>query len=461
MKPSNILSVSDFSRNVKRVLESNFQMLWISGEISNLAMPRSGHWYFTLKDDRSQVRCAMFRQSNQRLNFIPHEGMQILVKAQVSLYEARGDFQLIVDSMEDAGIGALQHAYEQLKQKLQDQGFFATVHKKTLPKIPQCVGIISSPTGAALHDILQVLKRRFPALPVIIYPAQVQGNEAPQQLIHALQLAQQHALCDVLIIGRGGGSIEDLWAFNNEQLALALFHCSLPVISSVGHEVDFTICDFIADVRASTPSAAAELVSPNQAEWLNRLATIEKQLARAMTHSLATLQQRLDGHYKQLKHPNRYLEEIAQRLDDLSSQIEQHLNFQLQLRIEKNLTLKARLQQYSPLHQLQRQQNLLNFLQQRLQHSLTTYLEKLQKKIASLAREMDAFSPLATLGRGYALVKDEQQTLVKSASQLRPGQQVSIHFAHNQTLVTIDQVLEKQTLSKKIEPSHSIRLKFN
>ncbi|MCU7958040.1 MAG: exodeoxyribonuclease VII large subunit, partial [gamma proteobacterium symbiont of Bathyaustriella thionipta] len=205
----NVLSVSEFSRNVKRVLEYNFPAVWISGEISNLAMPRSGHWYFTLKDDQSQVRCAMFRQSNQRLNFVPDEGMQIVIKARVSLYEARGDFQLIVDSMEDAGAGALQRAFEQLKQTLQTQGIFDSEHKKPLPEIPRCVGIITSPTGAALHDILNVLKRRFPALPVIIYPAQVQGNDAPEQLLHALHQAQEQALCDVLIIGRGGGSIED------------------------------------------------------------------------------------------------------------------------------------------------------------------------------------------------------------------------------------------------------------
>ncbi|MCU7939512.1 MAG: exodeoxyribonuclease VII large subunit [gamma proteobacterium symbiont of Bathyaustriella thionipta] len=434
----NVLSVSEFSRNVKRVLEYNFPAVWISGEISNLAMPRSGHWYFTLKDDQSQVRCAMFRQSNQRLNFVPDEGMQIVIKARVSLYEARGDFQLIVDSMEDAGAGALQRAFEQLKQTLQTQGIFDSEHKKPLPEIPRCVGIITSPTGAALHDILNVLKRRFPALPVIIYPAQVQGNDAPEQLLHALHQAQEQALCDVLIIGRGGGSIEDLWAFNNEQLALAIYACQIPVISSVGHEVDFTICDFVADVRAATPSAAAELASPDQDEWLNWLQGVEKQLGNLIERYLSSLQQRLQWQYKQLKHPGRYLDEVAQRIDELSARMEQRVHFQLQLRQEQSLTLEARLQQHSPMHQLTQQQTRLNYLQQRLKQSLIPYFEHTQQQIASLAREMDAFSPLATLGRGYSLVKDEQGKLIKSATQLTDDQQVTVHFAHDQALMTVN-----------------------
>ncbi len=438
---SNILTVSEFSRNVKSVLEYNFPALWVSGEISNLAMPRSGHWYFTLKDDRAQVRCAMFRQSNQRLRFTPSEGMQILVKARVSLYEARGDFQLIVDTMEDAGVGALQRAYEQLKAKLQAQGLFAEEHKQALPELPRCVGIITSPTGAALQDILNVLKRRFPALPVIIYPAQVQGDNAPEQLLHALQQAQQQDLCDVLIIGRGGGSIEDLWAFNNEQLARAVYDCPIPLISSVGHEVDFTICDFVADVRAATPSAAAELVSPAQDEWLNWLQGIEHQLTQQMQRKLAALQQQLQWQSKRLKHPGRYLDEVAQRVDELSARMEQHLKLQLQARREKLRTLEARLQQHSPVHALNQQQERLNYLQQRLQQSIHIRLQQLQQKIATLALGMDAFSPLATLGRGYSLVKDEQNQLVKSAAQLKTGQQVSVHFAHDKALMSVDKIL--------------------
>ncbi len=435
-----VLSVSDFTRNVKSVLEYNFPGVWVSGEISNLARPRSGHWYFTLKDDRSQVRCAMFRQNNQRLTFAPTEGMQVLVKARVSLYEARGDFQLIVDTMEDAGIGALQRAYEQLKQKLQEQGLFDPQHKKELPEVPRCVGIITSPTGAALHDILNVLKRRFPALPVIIYPTQVQGADAPEQLCQAVELAQEHDQCDVLIIGRGGGSLEDLWAFNDEKLAVTIYNCPVPVISSVGHEVDFTICDFVADVRAATPSAAAELVSPDREEWFNWLTAIEKQLGAQINRTLLALQQQLQWQYKQLKHPGRYLDDVTQRIDELSARMEQHLKLQLQSRQEKTRTLEARLQQHSPEHQLKLQQTRLNYLQQRLQQNQRSYLEQLQQKIASLALGMDAFSPLATLGRGYSLVKSEQNELVKSARQLTRGQQVNVLFSESQALMTVDKV---------------------
>ncbi|MCP3852950.1 MAG: exodeoxyribonuclease VII large subunit [Gammaproteobacteria bacterium] len=434
---SNILSVSDFTHNVKSLLEYNFPSIWVSGEISNLAMPRSGHWYFTLKDERSQVRCAMFRHSNQRLVFTPNEGMQILVRAKVSLYEARGDFQLIVDSMEDAGLGALQRAYEQLKQKLQNQGLFDAQHKQSLPETPHCIGIITSPTGAALHDILNVLKRRFPALPIIIYPAQVQGENAPEQLLHALQSAQEQALCDVLIIGRGGGSIEDLWAFNHEQLAQAIHQCPIPIISSVGHEVDFTICDFVADVRAPTPSAAAELVSPDQEEWLSWLVAIEKQLSSQIKRQISLKQQQLQWQYKQLKHPGRYLDEVSQRIDDLSSRLEQHFHLQIQSRRDKILTYEARFQQHSPVHKLKQQQSQLDYLQQRLQQSLNRRFEQLQQKIASLAREMDAYSPLATLGRGFSLVKDEQDSLIKSASQLQQGQRVKVLFADSQALMSV------------------------
>ncbi len=436
------LSVSEFTRNVKSVLEYNFPAVWVTGEISNLARPRSGHWYFTLKDDQSQVRCAMFRHNNQRLNFSPEEGSQVLLKARVSLYEARGDFQLIVESMEDAGIGALQRAFEQLKQKLQTEGLFDEAHKQSLPEYPHCVGIITSPTGAALHDILHVLKRRFPGLPVIIYPAQVQGDEAPAQLLKALQQAQQHGVCDVLIIGRGGGSIEDLWAFNNEPLARAIYDCPIPVVSAVGHEVDFTICDFVADVRAPTPSAAAELISPNQQEWLNWLEAVEAQLANRIQRHLESLQQQLDWLRKRLKHPGRYLDDIALRIDDLSSRMETLLLTQLQSRQEKLHTLEARLQQHSPAHLLKQQQLRLDYLQQRLQHSLSPQFEKLQQKLTFLARELDAYSPLATLGRGYSLVKDQDGRLVQSAASLKTGQTLTIQFAQDQALVNVKKIIK-------------------
>jgi len=435
------LSVSEFSRHVKNVLDVNFPTVQIIGEISNLAKPRSGHWYFTLKDDSAQIRCAMFRQNNLRINFAVTEGTQVIINAKVSLYETRGDFQLIVSQMEHAGAGALQYAFEQLKQKLNKQGLFAPEHKQPIPEYPRCIGIISSTSGAALFDILKTLKRRFPSIPVIIYPSQVQGSEASGQLIHALTQAQEHKQCDILIMGRGGGSIEDLWAFNDEQLALAIYHCNIPLISCVGHEVDFTICDFVADVRAATPSAAAELASPDQYEKIQTLESIKKQLSSLIKQRLNALQQQVQWQFKQLKHPGRYLEELTQRMDELSTRMEQSIRFQLQLQQEKLLTIEARLQQYSPLVQLEQQQQRLEYLQQRLTQSLNPYFEQQQQKLASLAREMDAFSPLATLGRGYSLVKDEQNQLIRSTTQLIPGQLVEVHFANNSALMKFQKTI--------------------
>lgn len=447
----NILTVSQFTRDVKYVLESNFPAVWVSGEISNLAMPRSGHWYFTLKDEQSQVRCAMFRQHNRKVHFLPQEGSQILVNARVSLYEARGDFQLIVEQMEDAGEGALKRAYEQLKQKLYARGLFAEEYKLSLPEYPRRIAIITSPTGAALQDMLNVLQRRFPALPVIIYPSQVQGEAAAGQLIKALQRVQQQALCEVVILGRGGGSIEDLWAFNNEQLAQAIFDCTIPVISAVGHEIDFTICDFVADVRAATPSAAAELVSPDQNEWLSWLQGMEAKLQNLIQQRINLCRQQFDGLQKRLKHPGRYLEEVSQRIDELSLRMEQQLGLRLRLRQEKLLTLSARLKQHSPEYKLHNQLERLDYLQQRLQQSLTIKLKRDEQKLASLARQLDAFSPLATLGRGYCLVKNRQEQLIKTSRQLSPGDQVKICFAHDHAIARIEKLADSSCDSAKTE----------
>jgi len=388
----------------------------------------------------------MFRQSNQHLNFRPDEGSQVLIMARGSLYEARGDFQLIVSNMQDAGAGALQKAYEELKNKLHSQGLFDQQHKKSLPKIPRQIGIITSATGAVLHDILNVLKRRFPSLAVIIYPAQVQGEQAPEQLVAALKKAQQQALCEVLIIGRGGGSIEDLWAFNNEQLAQAIYQCPIPVISSVGHEVDFTICDFVADVRAATPSAAAELVSPDQSEWSNWLSDTENRLIQLINQTISSQQQQLVWLQKQLKHPGQTLEDISQRVDELSVRIEQSLLIQMQLRQEKLLTLDAQLQQHSPIHLLNHRKNQLDYIQQRLEKIISSCLDQQQQKLAAIAREMDAYSPLTTLGRGYTLVKNQHNELVKSTSQLKVGQKLNLVFAQDQALVTVDKLTKNNSI---------------
>ncbi|MCG7868769.1 MAG: exodeoxyribonuclease VII large subunit, partial [Candidatus Thiodiazotropha taylori] len=315
-----IFSVSRLVRETRAILEASFPLLWVSGEISNLAQPASGHIYFSLKDEAAQVRCAMFRMKRQRLRFQPENGQQVLIRAKVSLYEARGEFQLIAEHMEPAGEGALRFAFEQLKQKLAAEGLFDTEQKKPIPVPPKQLGLITSPSGAAVRDLLSVLKRRFPALPVIIYPVQVQGEDAARQIVQMLKLAERRQECDLLILSRGGGSLEDLQAFNEEQVARAIHQLSIPVVTGIGHEIDFTIADFVADRRAATPSAAAELVTPDQLEWQQRLHAVTRRLKQNQQQRLQQLQQHFSALLKrlQIQHPKRRLQQQAQRLDELS-----------------------------------------------------------------------------------------------------------------------------------------------
>ena len=266
-----VYTVSQLNQAAKNLLEGSFPLIWISGEISNLSQPSSGHMYLTLKDEAAQVRCAMFRFRNSLLSFAPKNGMQVLARAKVSLYEGRGEFQLIIEHMEEAGDGLLRRKFDELKHRLAALGLFNHEHKKPLPALPQCIGVVTSATGAAIRDIISVLKRRMPAIPIMIYPAAVQGSEAAGQIVKAINLANQRQECDVLIVGRGSGSLEDLWPFNEEIVAHAIFNSEIPIISAVGHEIDYTIADFVADVRAATPSAAAELISPHQQELLQQV----------------------------------------------------------------------------------------------------------------------------------------------------------------------------------------------
>ena len=289
-----IYSVSRLNREVRAVLEASFPLLWVEGEISNLARPSSGHIYFSLKDEQCQVRCAMFRMQRSRLRFSPDNGKRVLVRARVGLYEGRGEFQLIVEHMELFGEGALRQAFELLKQKLAAEGLFDSTNKKPLPALPTRIGVITSPSGAAIRDILSVLGRRFPSIPVVVYPAAVQGDAAPGELMSAIDAAVRRDECDVLIIGRGGGSLEDLWAFNDEQLARKIAGCPIPVVSAVGHEIDFTIADFVADLRAPTPSGAAEIVVPDRDDWLRAVNSLATRIARQAQRAIEDRAQALD-----------------------------------------------------------------------------------------------------------------------------------------------------------------------
>ena len=383
-----VYSVSRLNREVRTLLESGLGAIWVQGEISNLARPSSGHWYFSLKDRDAQLRCAMFRQRNALSRFAPKEGQLVLAYGRVSLYEPRGDYQLLVELMEDAGVGALQRAFDELKARLAAEGLFAAERKRALPSAPRRIGVITSPTGAAIRDILHILARRFPAADVLIYPSPVQGEAAAAALIAAIELAAARAECDVLILSRGGGSLEDLWAFNDERLARAILRCPIPVVTGIGHEIDFTIADFVADLRAPTPSAAAQAVVPDVSVWLHRLEQLAARFAAAGRRTLRSEQARLDALLRRLQraHPGARLLQHSQRLDELEA---------------------------------------------RLRLALRSRLAAAAARLDSAARALQAVSPLATLGRGFAVItRSADGALVTAAEQLAVGEAFDARLAH-------------------------------
>lgn len=395
----NILSVTQLNRQVKRLLEQQLPRVWIMGEISNLAKPASGHWYFSLKDQQAQIRCAMFRNANQRLRWQPEAGQQVIARAQVTLYEGRGDYQLIVDHLELAGAGQLQQQYEVLKNKLQAEGLFATERKKALPTFPEHIGIITSPTGAAIHDILTVLNRRYPAAQVTIFPVSVQGESAAPEMISALLKAQQWGQADVLIIGRGGGSIEDLWAFNDEALAREIANCSIPIVSAVGHEVDFTIADFVADQRAPTPSASAEIVSPDSREWLQTLDYYMQQFLLHTQKCLSDKRQQVSLLQQRLRHPGETINHQKQSLNHLKARLLLSIKYSLEQQRYQLTSLLERKQKLSPQDLLDSKTDELEELQLRLILAIREAIEKKQTVMNQTAALLNAMSP--QIGRAH------------------------------------------------------------
>ncbi|PJE80422.1 Exodeoxyribonuclease 7 large subunit [invertebrate metagenome] len=425
-----ILSVSELNSRIRRLLEINFTHIRIEGELSSLARPRSGHWYFTLKDDQAQVRCAMFRGRNQHISFIPAEGMQVRVRANASLYEGRGDYQLIVEHMEETGAGDLQKAFEKLKKKLASEGLFDTERKRPIPAIPQHIGIITSPTGAAIRDILTVLKRRFPAIPITIIPSMVQGDEAAKHLYRTLEQAKRYHQknpIDVLVITRGGGSMEDLRPFNDEKLARSIADSPIPVVSAIGHEVDFTIADFVADLRAPTPSAAAELISPDYREWLQQINTCQQHLTTHMTYRLNLLQHRLATVSGQLRRPDDRLREVSQRLDDLDIRLTQAIKMQLKHQNTRFQYVRNQLIQTNPAHLIQQWHIRLGILSRQLPSLIKGQLKNHWLLLSNLGNQLQAVSPLSTLSRGYSIVQKESIVIINS-QQLQPGDQISAQF---------------------------------
>ncbi|EHB5528801.1 exodeoxyribonuclease VII large subunit [Vibrio cholerae] len=436
----NIYTVSRLNSEVRLLLENEMGIVWLVGEISNFSAPVSGHWYLTLKDSQAQVKCAMFKGNNRLVNFKPQNGQQVLVKARLSLYEPRGDYQIILESMQPEGDGRLQQQFEQLKMQLAAEGLFAQTRKKPLPENPRCVGIITSRTGAALHDILHVLKRRDPNLPVVIYPTLVQGEEAAIQIAQAIGRANTRAECDVLIVGRGGGSLEDLGCFNHEIVARTIAASEIPIISAVGHEIDVTIADFVADVRAPTPSAAAELVSRDHRHKQQVLHQWQAKLASTMRHYLAQqetqfarLQHKLDK-----QHPQARLERQQQQLDELSLRLEQKMQQRLATQQQRRDRLSHKIELHSPIHLIRQQRFNLIQQEQRITQSIQRYLIQSRHQLALLSEKLDAVSPLATLARGYSVTRTTQGELVRQSAQVKPGDTLVTQLMDGEILSTVN-----------------------
>jgi exodeoxyribonuclease VII, large subunit len=442
----NIYSVSQLNQSVRLMLENQLGAVWLTGEISNFSQPVSGHWYLSLKDENAQVRCAMFRMKNLRVSFRPTNGMQVLVRANVSLYEPRGDYQLIIESMHLAGEGLLMQQFEALKLKLAAEGLFAQHLKKNLPHFSKAVGIITSKTGAALQDILHILQRRDPSLKIIIYPTAVQGKDAATEIAQMIELANQRQEVDVLIVGRGGGSLEDLWCFNEEMVARAIFHSHLPVISAVGHETDVTIADFVADVRAPTPSAAAELVSRNQTELLQQLQYCRQRLEIALDRLFAEKQQKLKHLSLRLhnQHPQAQLRIQQQLIMQLSHRLQQSLRHRWQKKAENLTALSMRLYKNPLPLRLQQYEQQLAQLKVRLNSHMNLTLSLQQKQLAHLCGKLDSLSPLKVLARGYSITQNQQNLTIHSMKDVNVGEQIKTRLPDGDIISQVIRLEEKE-----------------
>jgi exodeoxyribonuclease VII large subunit len=442
MSSDPVVTVSQLNRRVKSLLEQGIAKLWVEGEISNLARPASGHIYFSLKDEKAQLRVAWFRQRQRGPAIGFKNGDKVLVFGRVSLYEPRGDFQLIAEQLEPAGEGVLKQRYEALKRKLQEEGLFDEDRKQPLPGLPRRIGVITSPSGAAIRDVITVLRRRFPAVPVVVYPAAVQGDAAPAELVAALDTVVRRDECDVLIIGRGGGSLEDLWSFNDEALARAIAACPIPIVSAVGHEVDFTIADFVADARAPTPSGAAEIVVPSQHDWLLRLNALAVRIGRIGERAVQDRSQQLDWLNKRLlaASPAATLRRQHDSLRENSARLAATMRRQLLESRHRVQGLRSELLQQSPALAVQRSLARLGTLQQRLASASRDRLSQLDHRLALLGRSLHGVSPLATLDRGYAIVMDADGKALTDAAAVTSGEQITARLARGRLEASVTRV---------------------
>jgi exodeoxyribonuclease VII large subunit len=440
--PDDVISVSALNRMTRELLEKGLPPRWIGGEISNLTLAASGHAYFSLKDGSAQIRCVMFRQRVSQLAFRPQDGMQVELKGLVTLYEARGDYQINVEAMRSAGLGRLYEAFERLKTRLTAEGLFEDARKRPLPGHPARIGVVTSPAAAALRDVVTTLRRRMPGIDVILYPTPVQGEGAAPRIAAAIEQASRRAEVDVLIVCRGGGSIEDLWAFNEEVVARAVAACSLPVVSGVGHETDFTICDFVADRRAPTPTAAAEMVSPKREHLQGQLDQARRGLERALARLLTDKTQRLDFLSRRLKHPGERLQYQAQRLAQATSQLDARLKAAFSQRRWALQLAASRLARHRP--QPAPSQRRLDETAARLRQAMARLLERRGHDIHRLGSSLEALNPNAVLARGYAIVRKADGHAAKSPQELRQGERVQLQLAEGQTDAIVDHRPGKQ-----------------
>ncbi len=443
-----VLSVSSLNRMARLLLEGNFPAVAVEGELSNIAIPASGHWYLTLKDKSSQIRCVMFANRNHSVGFTPENGKKIIVRGCLSIYAGRGDYQLILDSMEQAGDGALQRAFEQIKAKLLGEGLFAQEHKQQMHAHYHHIGVVTSATGAAVQDILSVFARRFPSTQITVFPVAVQGREAADEIVNAIQTANRHAQklgLQALIVGRGGGSMEDLQVFNEQRLARAIFSSDLPICSAVGHEVDFTIADFVADLRAPTPSAAAELLSPDQQDYDDLLITYSAQFQNLIKQILKRGAQHLKYLSKQLKHPGRRLLEQAQNLDRLELGLGRAISNRITVQKTELTQLRRSMLASSPQQLLERSSLQLGSSRKRLRQSLQTILRSRQSDLGTLSRSLNSVSPLHTLARGYSITYDALSKVIRSSDDVKTGNTIISKLGDGEIVSTVETVSGKET----------------
>lgn len=432
-----VLTIEELNLSIKQLLEGQLSMIWVRGEISNFKAHTSGHFYFSLKDSKSQISAVMFRGHNSRLRFKPTDGMEVIVRGRISVYEPRGSYQILCEMMEPVGAGALQKAFEQLKAKLKAEGLFEAARKKPIPHMPRHVAVVTSPTGAAIRDILNILSRRAPWLPVTVVPTVVQGESAAPQICEALLKAQKLPDVDVIIVGRGGGSIEDMWCFNDERLARLVAASPIPVISAVGHEIDFTIADFVADLRAPTPSAAAELVAKSSQELTNKLQQLEKLLALNIQKYLKILAQKCQLLAKSLVDPQKRLQDLALRNDDLVTRLQLATDRTVSERRFKLKILEERLG--SPQTLIQKKQQELEYFSLRLQKGAALSMERKKSALGRWMSVLESLSPLKVVERGYSIVKKENE-VIKNSDQVKSGDLLQITLAHGKLEARVEQV---------------------